>query len=160
MKVLVVIFIILVFLIVIGVPYKYEKESFLIVNSTIEDIKISIAPTVKEAFLGMAIVHAAPYRISIFCFDEDCLPEIEAITVDTKSSVIDLGGMTSSMTKGGLNTLSQPVMFDYEFVDSDVFTISLRFGDNAVGQKDLNWSILYETSKGFSFLPLWVYFTH
>lgn len=145
----------LLFLIVIGVPYKYEKESFSISKSPDTEINISIDPTVKETFLGMPVVHASPYKISIFCFDEGCLPEIHKISIQVGDTNISLDGKDPVITQGGLNTLSEPPKFSYNFNVSDSFEVSLSVGDS---HSNLVWVFQYEALKGFSFLPLWVYF--
>ena len=160
MKTVVLIVFVILFLVVIGVPYSYKRECFLVVNSPSEDIKVTVDSTVKKTFLGMPVIHAAPYKISIFCFDSGCLDDVESIVVNADTTDIKIEDITTLMTEGGLNTLTQPVVFNYEFNDSDVFTISLNFRDSTLKARDFDWSVRYEVSEGFSFLPLWVYFTH
>ena len=157
MKILIALSVFLLYLIFVGVPYNYEREYFLIVDSPGTDIKISIDSTVKKTFLGMPVVHGPPYKISIFCFDEGCLPEINKIIVKTEESAIPLEGEDPIVTKGGLNTLATPVEFYYIFNKSELFVVSLSIKS---APYNLKWSFRHEATNGFSLLPLWVYFTH
>jgi hypothetical protein len=161
MKVIVALALLFVFLLVVGVPYRYEKESFNVTKSPVtNEINIELVSTVSESLLGMPVTQSSPYKLTFFCFDKGCFPGEVLVTLIFDDSTDLFEKVSSTLTDGGLNVTSPPILFDRAFRDNEEFQIMVSFRGTMSGEERLKWDVQYTYSSGYSFLPLWVYFTH
>lgn len=159
MKIFILCTLVITFLVIVGVPYEYDKDSFQTIDSQLNnEIFVSLSPTTKKTFLGMPVVQAAPYKLSVYCLDKACMPDISKVILETNNSKIELSDIKFTTTNGGMTITNPPLMIDLKLQHEQEILISAVSDEKNINK--LSWKLHFQKSKGFSMLPLWIYFTH
>jgi len=152
---------ILLFTLVVGFPYKYEKESFIIIDpGPDKNIKISIDPEIKNTFLGIPVLQSSPYSVSIYCFEKLCMHTISKINIQIDDTKIEFSEISIVTTNGGVTMIYPAVTFSYLFKHDQDFLVDAQIGKDNEHLESVSWNVRFQKTAGFSFIPLWVYFTH